>query len=105
MHNDSHFHFLNIHNFEKVHSFSENKPSKGLKREKQGDNSFCISQINVFKTKFKLKCQNDFFGILFVKSGNTYAMFSLLRLIWRTFDMIIDVQYLTLLKDSALDSL
>ena len=30
-----------------------------------------ISQINIFKTKCKLKCQNDFFGKLFLKSGNT----------------------------------
>ena len=30
-----------------------------------------ISQINVFKTKCKLKCQNDFFGKLFLKSGST----------------------------------
>ena len=58
-----------------------------------------ISQIDVFKTKCKLKCQDDFFGKLFLKSGNTsviFFMFSLLRFIWRTFDMIIDVQYLRL---------
>ena len=30
-----------------------------------------ISQINVSKTKCKSKCQNDFFGKLFLKSGNT----------------------------------
>ena len=34
-----------------------------------------ISQINVFKTKCKLKCQNDFFGKLFLKSGNTSVYF------------------------------
>ena len=35
-----------------------------------------ISQINVFKTKCKLKCQNDIFGKLFLKSGNTSVYIS-----------------------------
>ena len=34
-----------------------------------------ISQINIFKTKCKLKCQNDFLGKLFLKSGNTVFIF------------------------------
>ena len=34
-----------------------------------------ISQINVFKTKCKLKCQNNFFGKLFLKSWNASVYF------------------------------
>ena len=35
-----------------------------------------ISEINVFKTKCKSKCQNDFSGKLFLKSGNTSVYIS-----------------------------
>ena len=34
-----------------------------------------ISIINVFKTKCKLRCQNEYFGKLFLKSGNTSVYF------------------------------
>ena len=49
-----------------------------------------ISKLNDLKTKCKLNCQNEFFGKLFLKSGNTsvyFFMFSLLRFIWRTIDI------------------
>ena len=42
------------------------------------------------KTKFNLNCQNECFGKLFLKSGNTsvyFFMFSLLRFIWQTIDV------------------
>ena len=58
-----------------------------------------ISQINVFKTKCKLKCQNNIFGKLFLKSGNTSVYFLCFHY-WDLFDehidVIIDIQYLTL---------
>ena len=41
-----------------------------------------VSKLNLLKTKCKLSCQNEFFGKLFLKSGNTsvyFFMFSLLR--------------------------
>ena len=55
-----------------------------------------VSQINVFKTKCKSKSQNDFLGNYFwnLKHQCLLFTFSLLRIIWRTFDVIIDVQYL-----------
>ena len=56
------------------------------------------SKINVFKTKRKLKCRIDFFGKLFwnLETPGFIFMFSLLRFIWLTFDVIIDVHCLTL---------
>ena len=57
-----------------------------------------ISQKNVFETTCKSKSQKEFFGKLFLKSGNTsvylFTFFSL-RFIWRTIDVIIDNPYLT----------
>ena len=59
-----------------------------------------IWSSNVLNTKCKLNCQNEFFGKPFLKSGNTgvYFMFWLLRFIWRTFDMIIDVSVFDVVK-------
>ena len=64
-----------------------------------------IWSINVLNTKCKLNCQNEFFGKPFLKSGNTgvYFMFWLLRFIWRTFDMIIDVSLIVVLKGLCLE--
>ena len=64
-----------------------------------------IWSINVLNTKCKLNCQNEFFGKPFLKSGNTgvYFMFWILRFIWRTFDMIIDVSLIVVLKGLCLE--
>ena len=64
-----------------------------------------ISQINVFKTKFKSKCQNDFlwnyfWNLVFEiwKHQCLYFMFSLLIFIWWTLEVIIDVSVFDVLK-------
>ena len=60
-----------------------------------------IWSINVLKTKCKLNCQNEFFGKLF--NTGVYFMFWLLRFIWRTFDVIIDVSLIVVLKGLCLE--
>ena len=57
-------------------------------------NIWNLSQINVFKTKCKLNFPQLFFWETIFeirKHQCLYFMFSLLKFIWRTFDVIIDI--------------
>ena len=57
-----------------------------------------ISQINIFKTKCKLKCQNIFWEETIFeiwKHQCLFFMFSITEIYLTTFDVTIDVQYLT----------